>query len=73
MRIIEYCLSWTVIHDEILKWAAAWENQQFAYVKTKAQKLISAFAFVTGIVQFLFFLSVKFQASDNCIGINQLR
>ena len=43
----------------------------FAYVKTKAQisfavsaKLISAFVFATRIVQFLFFLNPKFQASS---------
>ena len=43
----------------------------FAYAKTKAQtsfavtaKLISAFVFATRIVQFLFFLNPKFQASS---------
>ena len=43
----------------------------FAYAKTKAQisfadtaKLISAFVFATQIVQFLFFLNPKFQASS---------
>ena len=42
-----------------------------AYAKTKAQisftvtaKLISAFVFATRIVQFLFFLNPKFQASS---------
>ena len=42
----------------------------FAYAKTKTQisfavtaKLISAFVFATQIVQFLFFLNPKFQAS----------
>ena len=44
----------------------------FAYAKTKTQisftvttKLISAFVFATRIVQFLYFLSVKFQASSH--------
>ena len=43
----------------------------FAYAKTNAQisfavtgKLISAFVFATGIVQFLFFLNPKFQESS---------
>ena len=52
--------------------AASWENQQFAYVKTKAQisfavtaKLISAFVFATRIVQFFFYLNPKFQASSS--------
>ena len=52
-------------------WATSWENQQFAYAKTKAQisfavtaKLISAFVFATWIVHFLFFLNPKFQASS---------
>ena len=55
-----------------IKWAASWENQQFAYAKTKAQisfavtaKLISAFVFATRIVQFLFSLNRKFQASSS--------
>ena len=48
--------------------AASWENQQFAYAKTKAQisfaKLISAFVFATRIVQSLYFLNTKFHASS---------
>ena len=47
------------------------EKTGFAYAKTKAQisfavtaKLISAFVFATRIVQFLFFLNPKFQASS---------
>ena len=54
------------------KWAASWENQQSAYVKTKMQmsfavtaKLISAFVFATWIVQYLYFLNPKFQASSH--------
>ena len=46
------------------------KNQQSAYAKTKMQisfavtvKLISAFVFATWIVQYLFFLNTKFQAS----------
>ena len=59
---------WTVV------WAATRENQQSAYAKTKAQtsfvvtsftaKLISAFVFATQIVQCLFFLNPKSQASS---------
>ena len=48
------------------------ENQQSVYAKTKAQisfavtaKLISAFVFATRIVQFLFYLNPKFQASSS--------
>ena len=54
--------------------AAAQENQQFAYAKTKAQisfaviaKLISAFVFATRIVQFLSFLNLKFPASSHLL------
>ena len=53
------------------KWAASWENRLFAFAKTKTQisfavtaKLISAFVFATQIVQFLFYLNPKFQASS---------
>ena len=58
----------------------------FAYAKTKEQisfaitaKLISAFVFTTRIIQFLFFLNPKFQASSHplllhrpvCVGPGQ--
>ena len=53
------------------KCAAPWENQQSALAKTKTQisfavttKLISAYVFATRIVQFLFYLNPKFQASS---------
>ena len=46
----------------------------FAYAKTKTQisfavtaKLISAFVFATRIVQFLFYLNLKFQASSHLL------
>ena len=54
-------------------WAASWKNRIFAYAKNKGTdqlhsnctvKLISAFVFTTQIVQFLFFLNPKFQASS---------
>ena len=52
-------------------WAVTWENKQFAYAKTKMQiscavtaQLISAFVFATRIVQFLFYIYPKFQASS---------
>ena len=48
----------------------------FAYAKTKAQisfavtaKLISAFVFATRIVQFLFYLNPKFQASSSFLSL----
>ena len=53
-------------------WAATWENRIFANVKTKTQisfavttKLISAFVFATRIVQSLYLLNSKFQASSS--------
>ena len=53
-------------------WATSWENQQSAYAKTKTQisfavtaKLNSAFVFATWIVQSLYFLNTKFQASSH--------
>ena len=53
-------------------WAASWENQRSAYAKTKTQisfavtaKLIRAFVFATRIVQFLYYLNPKFQASSH--------
>ena len=55
---------------ELRIWAVSWENQLSAYAKTKTQisfevsaKLISAFVFATWIVQYLYFLNPKFQAS----------
>ena len=55
--------------------ARASENQQSAYAKTKSQitaKLISAFVFATQIVQFLYFLNPKFQASSHLLGLYRL-
>ena len=58
------------------KWAASWETRIFAYAKTKAQisfavtaKLISAFVFATRIVQFLFYLNPKLQASSSFLSL----
>ena len=52
--------------------AASWENQQSAQAKTKTQisfavtaKLIITFVFTTRIVQILFYLNQKFQASSS--------
>ena len=60
-------------------WAASWENQQSAYAKTKTQisfavtaKLISAFVFASWIVQYLYFLNTKFQASSNLQWLHSL-
>ena len=54
--------------------AASLENRLFAYAKTKAQisfavtaKQISAFVFATLIVQSLFYLNPKFQASSHLL------
>ena len=55
------------------------ENQLFAYAKTKTQisfavtaKLISAFVFVVRIVQSLFYLNLKFQASIHPVWLYSL-
>ena len=52
--------------------AASWENKRFAYAKTKTQisfvvtaKLISALVFTTWIVQSVYLLNPKFQASSH--------
>ena len=52
----------------------SWENQLFAYAKTKVQisfavtaKLISAFVIATWIVNSLYFLNPKFQASNHLL------
>ena len=51
----------------------------FAYAKTKTQisfavtvKLISAFVFATRIVQSLYFLNTKFQASSHLLWLSDL-
>ena len=56
----------------VYKWVPSWENRLFAYAKTKTQisfavtaKLISAFIFATRIVQSLYFLNTKLQASSH--------
>ena len=63
----------------ILIWASLWENQLFAYAKTKTQisfavtsKLISAFVFATRIVQYLLLLNPKFQASRHLLWLHSL-
>ena len=55
-------------------WVLLWENRLFAYAKTKMQisfavtaKLISIFVFTTRIVQSLFYLNPKFQASNHLL------
>ena len=70
-------LQWNLKHNKI--WAASWENQRFAYVKTKMQisfaitaKLISPFVFTTRIVQYLYYLNTKFQASSHLQWLNSL-
>ena len=58
-------------------WASLWENRLFAYAKTKTQisfavtaKLISAFVFAIRIVQTLYFLNPKFQASSHLLWLH---
>ena len=58
-------------HVGNVKWAASRENLLFVYTKTKAQlscvetaQLISDFVFTTQIVQSIYFLNPKFQASS---------
>ena len=51
--------------------AAALEKQQSAYAKTKAHN-ISAFVFAPRIVQYLFFLNLKFQAFSLFLGLYSL-
>ena len=53
-----------------LVWLALDENQQYAYVKTKTQ--ISAIGFSSQIVQFLYFLNPKVQASSFLLCFNSL-
>ena len=60
-------------------WAASWENQQSAYAKIKTQisfavtaKMVSAFVFATWIVQPLYFLNTKFQASSHLLLLHSL-
>ena len=64
-------LSTPISNVTVYIWAASWENRIFANAKTKTQisfaitvKLISAFVFATQIVQSLYFLNPKFQASS---------
>ena len=67
-----YSVQCNINDFSLIKWASAWENQRFAYAKTKTQislavtaKLISAFVFATWIVQYLYFLNTKFPASSH--------
>ena len=60
-------------------WASSWENQHFAYAKTKTQiscavtaKLINAFVFATRILQSLYFLNPKFQAFSHLVWLYSL-
>ena len=63
-------LSFLLLSGTVVIRALSWENRLFAYAKTKKQisfavtvKLIRAFVFATWIVQYLFFINSKFQAS----------
>ena len=73
-------------HKAKIIWASLWENQPFAYAKTKTQiscsvtaQLIIAFVFAIRVVQSLYFLNPKFQASSHllrlcspvCVGSGQ--
>ena len=87
MTLPTYCKSSTagIFHSLFSEvWAAAPENQQSAYAKTKAQisftitmftvtvKLISAFVFATLIVQFLYFQNLKFPVSSHLLCLYNL-
>ena len=59
------------------KWASLWESWLFAYAKTnteiscaKTAQQISAFAFAIRIVQPLFYLNIKFQASSHLLWLS---
>ena len=73
-------VGWELIFLAFRKVRATYrENQIFAYVKTKAQisfavtvQLICAFVFATQILQFLFLLSPKFQASCRFLRLYRL-
>ena len=59
---------------EYINWASLWENRLFAYAKAKTQiscavtaQQISAFVFAIRIVQSLFYLNPKFQASSHLL------
>ena len=73
-----FFLSWLSECLELKK-AASQENRIFVYAKTKAQvscavtaQLISAFVFASRIVNFLFFLNPKFQASSYLMQLHRL-
>ena len=77
-HILEILL-WHINTIKINIRATTRENQQSAYAKTKTQisfavtaKLISAFVFATRIVQFLFYLNSKFQASSSFLCLYRL-
>ena len=59
---------------ELHIWASSWENRIFAYAEAKTQisfevtaKLISAFIFAIRMVQSLYYLNPKFQASSHLL------
>ena len=63
-----------ILIKRVIIWASSWENRLFAYAKTKTQisvavtaKLISAFVFAIRIVQTLYYLNSKFQASSHLL------
>ena len=63
-----------ILIKRVIIWASSWENRLYAYAKTKTQisvsvttKLISAFVFAIRIVQSLYYLNSKFQASSHLL------
>ena len=69
----------TAQSDHQLNLSHVMKKRLFAYAKTKAlisfavtAKLISAFVFTTWIVQFLFYLNPKFQASSHLLQLYSL-
>ena len=80
--VMQFSLLWNNkirISTTVSIWASLWENRFFAYAKTKTQiscavtsQLISAFVFAMWIVQSLYYLNPKFQASSHLLWLYSL-
>ena len=78
-RLVCVCLVGIEFFTMVMSVLSVYEPPQSAYAKTKTQisfavtgKLISAFVFATRIVQFLFYLNPKFQASSSFLCLYSL-
>ena len=82
LRYVEACFRGfrsVKAYTSLWYWASLWENRLFAYATTKPQiscavtaQQISAFVLATRIVQSLFYLNPKFQASSCCLWVYSL-